>query len=88
MQLRYRKGWSHHQPVLPDTYTSDSRSLHQRFQKSRLNNFDSLIERLVTDGASAEPVIFGAYRRREAVMVSAEWYEERLPIIEQLLTKR
>ena len=37
MQLRYRKGWSHHQPVLPDTYTSDSRSLHQRFQKSRLN---------------------------------------------------
>ena len=37
MQLRYRKGWSHHQPVLPDTYTSDSRSLHQRFQRSRLN---------------------------------------------------
>ena len=42
MQLRYRKGWSHHQPVLPDTYTSDSRSLHQRFQKSRLNK---LLER-------------------------------------------
>lgn len=50
-------------------------------------DFDRLIDRLVADGASAEPVIFGAYRRREAVMVFAEWYEERLPIIEKLLTK-
>ena len=49
MQLRYRKGWSHHQPVLPDTYTSDSRSLHQRFQKSRLNNAIHLLLPIVRE---------------------------------------
>ena len=57
MQLRYRKGWSHHQPVLPDTYTSDSRSLHQRFQRSRLNKAETAWEQFKGKLPSSFPVV-------------------------------
>ncbi|MGN7800215.1 hypothetical protein [Leifsonia sp. 22587] len=42
------------------------------------------LARFREQGALAEPVVFGAQRRPEGVMIPFELYEELLPVIEDL----
>lgn len=44
----------------------------------------SILRRFRTDRAAATPVIFGANRRPEAVVIPFELYSELLPIMEDL----
>ena len=42
------------------------------------------LRRFRTEGASSEPVVFGAHRKPEAVVIPFELYEQLLPVIEDL----
>jgi PHD/YefM family antitoxin component YafN of YafNO toxin-antitoxin module len=42
------------------------------------------LQRFRTEGASADPVIFGSHRRPEAVVIPFELYTSLLPAIEEL----
>lgn len=46
------------------------------------------LRRFRAEGASAEPVIFGAHRRPEAVMIPFDLYSQLLPAIERLAVER
>lgn len=42
------------------------------------------LERFRSEGIAAQPVVFGAHRRPEAVVIPFELYDRLLPIIEDL----
>lgn len=42
------------------------------------------LRRFRTEGAAAEPVIFGAHRRAEAVVIPFDLYSQLLPAIEEI----
>lgn len=42
------------------------------------------LRRFRTDGAAADPVVFGSHRRPEAVVIPFELYTSLLPAIEEL----
>ena len=46
------------------------------------------LRRFRAEGASAEPVIFGAHRRPEAVVIPFDLYSQLLPTIERLAGER
>ncbi len=46
--------------------------------------FPSALKRFREEGASAEPLIFGAHREPEAVVIPFALYSELLPAIEEL----
>ncbi|MCZ4069148.1 MULTISPECIES: hypothetical protein [unclassified Microbacterium] len=60
-------------PVLPVLPTSEARSV-----------LPDALRRFRSEGALAQPVVFGGHRRAEGVVIPFELYAELLPVIEDL----
>lgn len=61
-------------PVLP---SSDAR-----------DELPKALKRFRSEGAAAEPLIFGSHRKPEGVVIPFELYEEVLPLVEDILIAR